>query len=92
MFGPAKTVTSLSTLVLRRATPADAGAVITLAHLDSAPVPKGDVLLAEVGEETWAAVSLEDLHAVADPFRPSGDLVFTLIERARQLRREAAGA
>ena len=86
MFGPTKTFTADTTLVLRRATPADAGAVITLAHLDSARVPSGDVLLADVGDETWAAVSLEDFHVVADPFRPTGDLVFTLLERARQLR------
>ncbi len=89
MFGPTKTITANATLVLRRATAADAGAIITLAHLDSARVPTGDVLLAEVGEETWAAVSLDDFHAVADPFRPAGDVVFTLLERARQLRKES---
>jgi hypothetical protein len=32
-------------------------------------------------------VSVEDLHAVADPFRPSGELVWMLIERARQAGR-----
>lgn len=89
MFGPTKTFTADDTLVLRRAMPTDAGAVITLAHLDSARVPSGDVLLAEVGQEIWAAVSLEDFHTVADPFRPAGDLRFTLLERARQLRRES---
>ncbi len=89
MFGPTKTFSTDATLVLRRATPADAGTVITLAHLDSARVPSGDVLLAEVGDETWAAVSLDDFHTVADPFRPAGDLRFTLLERARQLRRES---
>ena len=90
MFGPTKLPSSASTtLVLRRATAADAGAVITHAHLDSAPVPRGDVVLAEVGEETWAAVSLEDFQVVADPFRPAGDVVFTLLERARQLKKES---
>jgi hypothetical protein len=80
-------------LTIRRATPLDAGDVIHLAALDSSRVPTGDVLVARVGTETWAAVSLEDFHAVADPFRPSGDLVVMLIERARSLRRQSeAGA
>ena len=87
--GPTKNPTATGTLTLRRATPADAGAVITLAELDSARVPSGDVLLAEVGSEPWAAVSLDDFHVVADPFRPAGDLTFTLLERARQVRRES---
>jgi len=37
--------------------------------------------------ELWAAVSLDDNHLIANPFRPSGELAFRLIERARELRR-----
>jgi hypothetical protein len=88
-----KTAPSASApLTIRRATRSDAGDVIDLAALDSSRAPTGDVLVARVGNELWAAVSLDDFHAVADPFRPSGDLVHLLTERARFLRRQARGA
>ena len=44
------------------------------------------MLVADVKGELWAAVSLDDGHAVATPFRPSGELTFHLSERARELR------
>ena len=78
-------MTTLAPLTIRYATPTDADAVTDLAALDSSRVPTGDVLVARVGNEVWAAVSLVDLHAVADPFRPSGDVVHLLTERARSL-------
>jgi hypothetical protein len=74
-------------LVIRHLEPADVEALRTLAQLDSSRVPAGETLVAQVGEELWAAISVEDFHAVADPFRPTGELVFVLTERARQLRR-----
>ena len=43
--------------------------------------------MAEVAGELWAAISVDDGHAVADPFRPTGELVALLVERSRQLRR-----
>ena len=76
-------------LRIRRARPADAAALARLAALDSSRAPRGDVLLAEVGGELWAALSLDDLHAVADPMRPSADAVLMLGRRGRQLRRGA---
>jgi hypothetical protein len=45
------------------------------------------VLVAEVDGRLWAALSLEDGHAIADPFRPSGELAFLLAQRARQIAR-----
>ena len=78
---PAESVT------IRMARAEDADRVANLAALDSAPAPEGRVLLAEVGEDLWAALSLEDCHAVGDPFHPTGELVFLLVERGRQLRR-----
>jgi hypothetical protein len=63
------------TLTIRRADAADAVALHRLAALDSAFPPTGDMLLAEVGDELWAAVEIETGTAIADPFRPSGDLV-----------------
>ena len=77
----------LPALSIRRAAADDRGAVAHLAALDSAPEPQGDVLLAEVGGEPWAALSLESGHAVADPFRRSGDVVALLRARAAQERR-----
>ena len=85
-FGPTKRF-HYEPLTIRRATAADAGAVFGLAQLDERRAPTGDVLVASVGEEVWAAVSLDDFHVVADPFRPAGDLIFTLLERARSVRR-----
>ena len=70
-------------LRIRQARQADASALERLAQLDSSQVPRGDVLLAEVGEELWAALSLEDGHAVADPLRPSADAVLILASAAR---------
>jgi hypothetical protein len=78
-------------LTLRHAVPADADELDRLAQLDSRRAPRGVVLVAEVGGELWAAVSLDDMHAVADPFRPTGELVALLMARARQLRRAEHG-
>ncbi len=76
-------------LTIRRATAADASAVRRLAALDSAFPPTGDVLLAEMGDDLWAALSVDTGAAVADPFRPSRDLVDLLRFRADRLTRDA---
>jgi hypothetical protein len=78
-------------VTLRYAVPADAEALERLAQLDSRRALRGDVLVAEVGGELWAAVSVDARHAVADPFRPTAELVDLLVERARQLRRSEGG-
>ena len=74
-------------LRIRPAGHSDAAALERLAALDSSYAPSGDVLMAEVGDELWAALSLDDGHAVADPMRPAADAVLILAERGRQLRR-----
>ena len=76
---------------VRYATPDDADAISRLAQLDSSRPPRGVVLLAEVGDELWAAISLDDGHLVADPFRLSGELAFLLAERARRVKRAERG-
>jgi hypothetical protein len=78
-------------LTIRWATPDDARALARLAQLDSSRPPRGVVLLAEVGDDLWAAISLDDGHLVADPFRPSGELAFTLAQRARAVKRAERG-
>lgn len=86
-LGPTKDPGTAGPLTIRRAAgDADAAALARLAALDSSRAPDGTVLLAEIGGELWAAVSVDDLHAVGDPFRPTGELVWMLLERARQLR------
>jgi hypothetical protein len=72
-------------LTIRRATQADEFAIRRLAAIDSAYPPTGDVLLAEMGSELWAALSIDTGATVADPFRPSGDLVELLRFRARRI-------
>src|SRR4051812_50011041 len=60
-----------------------------LAALDSAPAPAGDVLVAEVRGELWAAVEVDSGAAIADPFRPSADLVELLRLHAQGSKRSS---
>jgi hypothetical protein len=84
-----------NTLTIRPADLADLAGLDRLAALDSARPPTGDVLVAEVGGELWAAVEVDTGAAIADPFRPSGDLVDLLRLRASlekgEPRRRRAG-
>jgi hypothetical protein len=75
-------------VTIRRASAADATSLARLAILDSASPPAVDALLAEVDGELWAAVELDGRAAIADPFRPSGELVDLLRYRAGLIRRE----
>jgi hypothetical protein len=81
-----------STLTIRRASETDRRSLRELAVLDSSRAPSGEVLVAQVGSELWAAVEVETGAAVADPFRPSGDLVELLRFRAQGIRGETRGA
>ncbi len=91
IIGPTQTVGSdAPSVTIRYARADDALALLDLAYLDSSRAPEGIVLVAEVGGQLWAAHSLDDQHAIADPFRPSGELSFLLAERARQLQAKAA--
>jgi hypothetical protein len=78
-------------LNIRFAAEADADAITRLAQLNSRRPPRGPVLVAEVGKSIWAAISLDNSHAVSDPRKPTGDLVWTLAQRAREVKRAARG-
>jgi hypothetical protein len=78
-------VAATSQVTLRFAYPDDGESLNRLAVIDSAELPSLPVLLAEVDGELWAAVSLADGGAVADPFRPTAPVVELLRARARQL-------
>src|SRR5690242_21777692 len=86
ILGPTKNPGSGPAVTIRQAGSDDADALERLATFDSSHVPTGFVLVADVSGELWAALCVDDLHAVSDPFRPSSELVWLLIERAHQLR------
>ncbi|MEA2266794.1 MAG: hypothetical protein QOE27_2377 [Solirubrobacteraceae bacterium] len=65
-------------VTIRQSGPGDAARVRRLAALDSAPVPHGPVLLAEVDGRLLAALSVIDRRAIADPFTETATLVAML--------------
>jgi hypothetical protein len=72
-------------VTIRWATPEDSRRIAILAQLDESPVPAAPLLLAFVGDELWAAVSLGTGGAVTDPFRPSAEVAALVAARGRQL-------
>ncbi len=73
-------------VTIRRATAADRAALERLAALDSARAPVGEVLIAVVGDEAVGAIEIAGGAAIADPFRPTAELVELLSLRAARLR------
>lgn len=87
LLGPVRSVpNAASSVTVRYAQPQETQALASLAELDSSRAPAGVVIVAEVGGQLWAAVSLDDGHTIADPFRPASELAFLLTQRARRLR------
>jgi hypothetical protein len=80
-----------NTLRIRFASDADADALAHLARLDDRRPPRGPVLVAEVGRSILAALSLDSYESVSDPRKPTGELVWMLAERARDVRRSLRG-
>jgi hypothetical protein len=72
-------------VTLRDASPADVDRLQLLADLDSAEVPRGALLVAEVDGHLLAALPLNGAAAVADPFARSAELLELLRLRAAQL-------
>lgn len=81
-----------SGVTIRLAGPADAAALRRLAALDEHPPLEGDALVAEVGGELWAAAGIDHAAAIADPFRPAGELALFLLDRAGRVRRARRAA
>jgi hypothetical protein len=68
-----------SQIMIRPGYADDHWALIRLAALDSAAgVPRAPLLVAEVDGELGAALSLRDGAAIADPFRPTAEIVALL--------------
>ena len=79
-------LTTAPTVLIRAARGSDGGALHRLAALDSASVPAGDLLVAESDGALVAALAPESGAAIADPFRPTADVVALLALRAERLR------
>jgi len=74
-----------SCVTLRTGYLADEESLGWLAALDSAKLPAGPILLAEVDGQLRAALSLSDGTLVADPWHRTAGLIELLRARARQL-------
>ena len=77
--------TPVTRVTLRYAGAADRDRLYELAELDSAPVPLGPMLVAEVDGRLRAAMPLDGSRAIVDPFHRGTELVDLLRVRARQL-------
>ncbi len=86
------TTASTTALTIRSADASDAAALERLAQLDTARLPTGEKLVAEVGGELVAAYGVEHGERIGDPFRPTADLLDLLALRAgrRSTRARAA--
>jgi hypothetical protein len=72
--------------VIRPATPDDDEGLRWLAEIDSSTPVREPVLIAEVDGRITAALSLADDRAIANPFKPTAQLVAFLRMRAGALR------
>ncbi|MGH2895413.1 MAG: hypothetical protein ACRDPM_19405 [Solirubrobacteraceae bacterium] len=67
-----------SQITIRPGDADDHHALARLAALDSAAIPAEPLLVADLDDELSAALSLRDGTSIADPFRPTADLVALL--------------
>ena len=77
---------STDEVTVRRLDPfADHNALVRLAERDSAEVPRGELVGAEVDGSLVAAISLNNRRVIADPFEPTAGVRSLLEVRAAQL-------
>jgi hypothetical protein len=79
-------VYAANSYVLRLANEADAPDLTRLAALDSQAPLTGSILIGELHGEPAAALSLTDDRVIADPFRPTDQLLAAMRRRAVGLR------
>src|SRR3954471_16764618 len=72
-------------VVIRRATSSDGPALAALSALDSAPMPFGPALVAEVAGVPRAVLPLDGGRAFGDPFARTDELVAVLQLRVAQI-------
>jgi hypothetical protein len=75
-----------ASITIRPATPNDAEALRRLAQRDGQAVPAGGVLIAAVGSEVRAAISLASGGVIADPFHRTAELVAMLRQHGSRPR------
>lgn len=75
-------------VTIRAANAVDGQALRRIAQRDSRAIPAGELLIAEMDGEAQAAVALATGDVIADPFRPTAELVRMLVLRRSQLRGE----
>jgi hypothetical protein len=80
---PMPSITTSPSVLIRAARGSDGLALIRLAALDSSDVPAGELLVAEADDVIVAARSLRTGETIADPFRPTVDVLALLAVRAR---------
>jgi hypothetical protein len=78
------TINTSSEIRIRTARESDLDAVARVAGRDTHEPPAWPVLVAEVGRDIRAAISLTDGEVVADPFHRTDELVAMLRIRARE--------
>jgi hypothetical protein len=79
----------MTNVTVRRSHSGDESALARLAELDSTRPPRGPALIAEADSRVLAALPLGSGRAIADPFRPTAELVALLELRRTQI--ESAG-
>jgi hypothetical protein len=75
-------------VVIRRSTSADGPALAALSALDSAPMPFGPALLAEVSGVPRAVLPLDGGPSFGDPFARTDELMALLELRAAQIHKQ----
>ncbi len=73
-------------ITIRSARLEDRAALVRLAALDSATIPRAPLLVAEVGGELKVAMSVLDGGTIADPFSPTAEIVELLHARVKRIR------
>jgi hypothetical protein len=73
-------------ITIRQARVDDEAAIMRLAGLDSAPVPRSPLIVAEVEGELRVALSVRDLAVIAHPFHRTLELVELLRDHAERAR------
>ena len=74
-------------IVIRAARDEDMGEVARVAGRDTGDLPAGPLLVAKVGRDVRAAISLDDGAVIADPFHRTAELVQMLRIRAGSVSR-----
>jgi hypothetical protein len=82
-------ITTAPSVLIRAARGSDGPALRRLAALDSSVVPAGELLVAEADGELVAARAMTTGATIADPFRPTSDVLELLALRSRVLHAPA---